>query len=271
MTQMTPIGKDVLELRASSMMEAFRLTMDWTKRLDDGGWFWFRGVNDCSFELEPGAYWRPSYDEFSPLLDFVQEGRAYADIGELDDWKTYYLAQHNGIPTRLLDWTESFSAALFFALDGWNGSTTPCVWVMRPEYLNELSVGWRGLISPEQNKELEIWLPRKIRKGANKVESADGKATYNSSMPLAIYPRKGNSRMIAQQGTFTIHGTEKIKLNKWIVNSASNPNEIICKVILDGWPKEESLRQLQALGIRRHTMYPDLHNYIQHLRAYYDW
>lgn len=269
--QMTTDMKKIREFPAPTLMEAFRLAMDWTKNTDDGGFVWFRGVNDCSFELEPGAYWRDDYDEYSPLLDFVQEGRAYAEIGELDDWRTYYLAQHSGIPTRLLDWTESFSAALFFALDGWNGSTTPCVWVMRPELLNQQSIGSRYVVSPEQNRELDIWLPRRIGEGAQKVKSRDGYATYDSSLPLAIYPRKGNERMIAQQGTFTVHGTQKVKLNNWIAENASNPDEVLCKIILEKWPKAESLRQLQALGIRRHTMYPDLHNYIQYLRDYYRW
>jgi len=260
-----------IEFSATSLMGAFEAALNWTTEVDEGGIFWFRGVNDANFDLEPGAYWRKDYDEFPPLLDLVQEGRAFSEIGELDDWKTYYFAQHNGIPTRLLDWTESFSAALFFALDGWNGETTPCVWVIRPACLNELSTGWYGIVTPEQNKELELWLPRKIKDGSRKATSADRLGNYDSSLPLAIYPRKGNNRMIAQQGTFTVHGTRKIKLNKWIVNRSSQHTAMICKIKLENLSKEKSLAQLTTLGVRRHTMYPDIANYIAYLRDAYQW
>src|SRR5579863_2893460 len=94
----------VTTLSANSLVQAFETALTWTTKVNDGGTFWFRGVNNADFELQPGAYRRSDYDEFRPLLDFVQEGRAYADVGELSDWKTYYLAQHHGIPTRLLDW-----------------------------------------------------------------------------------------------------------------------------------------------------------------------
>lgn len=259
------------EFSASSLLEAIKTSLTWTTAAKDGGTFWFRGVNDAAFGLEPGAYWRNDYEETRPLLDLVQEGRAYAEVGEMDDWRTYYFAQHHGIPTRLLDWTESFSAALFFALDNWDGNTTPCVWIVRPECINEVSTGWPGIITPEQNKELDLWLPRLIREGSRKMTTQDGKWVYDSRNPLAIYPRKTNSRIVAQQGTFTVHGTERVKLDEWIINSVSNHDKILCRILLKNIPKEPSLAQLTMLGTKRQTMYPDIINFVAYLRDCYKW
>jgi len=37
-----------------------------------------------------------------------------------EDWNLLFTMQHHGVMTRLLDWTESFAVALFFAYDNWN-------------------------------------------------------------------------------------------------------------------------------------------------------
>jgi hypothetical protein len=97
-----------LTTAVDSITGAFEAAMAWIGSEADVGFFWFRGAKSKDYELIPGAYRRPDYNEMPPLLDFVQEGRAYAEIGELENWRSYYLAQHHGIPTRLLDWTESF-------------------------------------------------------------------------------------------------------------------------------------------------------------------
>jgi len=105
---MSGMNRKVKELKAATLLEALSHAQTWMKENAPSDICWFRGIKDGSLPLMPGAYWRKDYDELDTLLEFSQEGRAFADIGEVDDWKTYYLAQHSGVPTRLLDWTENF-------------------------------------------------------------------------------------------------------------------------------------------------------------------
>jgi FRG domain len=234
---------------------------------------WFRGVKDATLSLLPGAYWRKGYNEFETLVQFSQEGRAFVDMGELDDWRTYYLAQHHGVPTRLLDWTENFVTALFFAVDGWRGDTLPCVWIILPAKINGLSMNWEGLISPERYKELNAWMPTSIRDGRKRVSSDDGDWVYDSAYPLALYPRKNNARMIAQQGTFTVHGTDRDPLDAWIMKCApTSHQEILCKVVFSRKLKVQvAVSELADLGVRRSTIYPDLQNFVLELRDRNGW
>jgi len=216
---------------------------------DVGRVCWFRGVKDSSLNLLPGAYWRNNYNELDTLLQFSQEGRAFAEVGEIDDWKTYYLAQHNGVPTRLLDWTENFVTALFFATDGWNGGTTPCVWIVQPECINQLSIGWSGLISPERNYELNAWMPSLIAAGNQKLASKDGKWVYDNANPIALYPRKNNPRLIAQQGTFTVHGTLRAPIDQWITSNTADHGQLICKIVFSKKLKPEFCDQNSRISV----------------------
>lgn len=263
----------MIEEIASTIHEAFLKATLVVSNLGDATnpapYCWFRGVSDKGHNLIPGAYWRTGYDEYQPLVAFSQEGGAYADVGEISSWDTYYLAQHHGIPTRLLDWTESFAASLFFALDGWNGTTEPCIWVLRPDVLNQTAMGWSGIIAPNNfPEELGIWLPTEIRKSNHIIKQTDG-FTYDNRYPLAIYPKKSNSRIVAQQGHFTIHGRGKINLEDFLKAKAKDPS--LGRVILRGADIDAAKRDLAMLGVHRSSIYPDIDNFVKGLREQYNW
>jgi hypothetical protein len=115
---------------------------------------WFRGQVNAGEPPFPSVF-RPvgtqdRYDEFRMTTAFRLKALAFRDktpdTGRLDQW--LFLAQHYGLPTRLLDWTESPLLACFFAVAAWlesekseenYESTDIGIWLMHPIQLNARS------------------------------------------------------------------------------------------------------------------------------------
>lgn len=134
-----------------------------------------RGVSDKDFLLLPSLFRTPtdeSPDVLEQKLMWVFKNQAVGIIDRLPanevEWLT--VAQHHGLPTRLLDWSLSPLAAAFFAVESLSASAGSVV-------LLELDKFWRA-------------------------ERIDLK---NLSEIVAFLPAHSARRVTAQSGAFTIH------------------------------------------------------------------
>jgi hypothetical protein len=83
----------------------------------------YRGVKSSKYELVPkvgrrrwlGKVLEPT-DERYILKIFKQRAIAHLNRTPSDDWEWLAIAQHYGLPTRLLDWTRNPLVAAYFAV-----------------------------------------------------------------------------------------------------------------------------------------------------------
>jgi len=88
----------------------------------------YRGVSLAEYDLVPklGRGWKADLEglylmEKVMVRRFKTEAIPRLDIKPKDDWEWLFLAQHHGLPTRLLDWTRNPLVAAYFACRNMKG------------------------------------------------------------------------------------------------------------------------------------------------------
>jgi len=186
---------------------------------------------------------------------FTADAVGMLEPEERNDWGILFAMQHHRVPTRLLDWTESFACALFFAQFERNEGEDASVYLLKADELNRVSTGREGLISiikdpaAKTNVRIAEWLP-----------TYSWPVGHPPLKTVAIVPHRTNIRMVAQRATFTICGDSFSPLEE-------DYSSCITKINLPASLYEDVEAFLEVLGVGPSTYFPDLEGVAMYFRG----
>ena len=182
------------------------------------------------------------------LEEFARSTPGFSRINvDLDKWDRLAVAQHYGLPTRLLDWTFGALPALWVAVkDG-------------PQSEHENGVVWFLRTEPEDfiNFEDEV-LPHKGTRRAL--------TPFNLRRTRIFRPRLIADRIVAQRGIFTVHKAIRDRKEPFLpLEKNSAFSRRLVKVAIPSENFEKLRKQLDLCGINEATVFPDLDGLCSHL------
>lgn len=138
--------------------------LDWVEAHSHTNWV-FRGISRNDSQLLPSVGRLPNY---APALErqifsvFERRAAEYLGAAPLLAWDVLAVAQHHGVPTRLLDWTTNPLIAAYFAVSGINGGASLPARVVAHQILSSQIIETRVPSGPFDVDAVGFFIPRSI-------------------------------------------------------------------------------------------------------------
>ncbi|MCU1297861.1 MAG: hypothetical protein JWO91_2139 [Acidobacteriaceae bacterium] len=247
---------------------------DLQSKLYEGSWqkdlkrfrspFAFRGLSDARSIPETtltrlgGEYARREQSLLRNFRKYAHRSTTQPD----SVWNWIALAQHHGLPTRLLDWSFSPHVALHFAT------------VNQTEWQNDAIIWCVNCVK------MKKYLPGKLRKMLDEeesdvltVEMLDRAAPTLAALerlsqkPFVAFfePPSLNDRIVNQAALFSVTSRTDMSLIAWL----NEHKELFRRILVPAKLKGEIRDKLDQANVNERTLFPGLDGLSQWLSRYY--
>jgi hypothetical protein len=199
----------------------------------NSGDYLFRGVYDLRYKLVP-KIGRPRdkgmdlYEyESSIMKQFRRWAVPFLDKNPQNDWEFLAIAQHHGLPTRLLDWTRNPMVATYFAVNNKHDDDS-IVYVIDSSELDS-GIDHDPFVYDEEDNEVTVFEPDHI-----------------------------TQRIVTQDGLFTVHNNPKLPLEE-------NEDIEIGKIRIKENCRNKVKQTLDFYGVHKASLFPGLDGITEYL------
>ena len=238
----------------------------------------FRGADNATWPLETSIVRLPGFRPSNSKTverSLIRSFRKYAKAGTFDDkseWYVMAVAQHNGLPTRCLDWAASpFVAAHFACGDEGRKSEDGVVWCLHAGALREINREHH-----ESAKKLDrvawVYDTRLLESQFLDLDALD--ATFEAAKPatrllLLWEPPSLDERIANQAGMLTLMNSATGSQNAFLCEYAEQHPTLVHRIVIAADAKPEIRAMLDQNNISERTLYPGLPGLCAWLKRYY--
>jgi hypothetical protein len=230
----------------------------------------FRGVPDATHDLRTTLTRlgdRAGELEGHILRNFRKYAQGQVDFGRAGSpmdttWNWLAVAQHHGLPTRLLDWTYSPFVALHFATEGleW-GERDAVVWVV--DYARTNAFLPRPLQRVLADEGADVFTAEMLTRVAPTLAEFD--ALADDQFVVFFEPPSLDQRIVNQFALFSLVSDPRVGLERWL---AGHP-EVWRRVVIPSALRWEVRDKLDQANVTERVLYPGLDGLCRWLARYY--
>jgi hypothetical protein len=230
----------------------------------------FRGVTDARHDLRTtltrlGA--RAGELEGHILRNFRKYAQGHVALGRVgapgdSTWNWLAVAQHHGLPTRMLDWTYSPFVALHFATEEVERSERDAaVWVV--DYARTNAFLPRPLQRVLAEEGADVFTAEMLSRVAPSLAEFDALAAER--FVVFFEPPSLDDRIVNQFSLFSLLSDPRIGLEQWL---AGHP-EVWRRIVIPASLRWEVRDKLDQANVTERVLYPGLDGLCRWLARYY--
>ncbi|WP_265595551.1 FRG domain-containing protein [Verrucomicrobium sp. BvORR106] len=266
-------SKGIKTVAVESWSELQDLLFDQTWNREIKRWrstFAYRGLDDASFQLNNSlSRLGEPYEnmEKNLLKQFKKYG--HRDLVERDtDWHWLSVAQHHGLPTRLLDWTYSPMVALHFAtadlskfhLDG-------SIWKVNFADVHALLMS--HLTAALDSLGAKIFTVDTLYDTLKTTEELDRLHKPQDDAVIFFEPPSIDDRIVNQFAYFSVMSDPTLTMNEWLARPQVAGKVDAVKIVIPSGLKWEVRDKLDQSNITERVLMPGLDGLCKWLARHY--
>lgn len=225
--------------------------------------FAFRGLPAATFDLKTslirlgGPYAKLEENILRSFRKYAHRDAAFGD----SLWLWLSLAQHHGLPTRLLDWTYSPYVALHFVTaDLSRYDVDGVIWCINFEQTRQRLP---SELQQTLQQERAVSFNSEMLSRFQSLEEFD----QLSPEPFVVFfePPSLDDRIVNQSALFSILSNPSIALDEWLADKS----DLYRRIIVPASLKWEARDKLDQLNITERVLFPGLDGLSSYLKRYY--